>query len=313
MIPAPDALDLTAVIDIYQTQRAMMPQAVPGAGRQRRALIDILDEFDGLILDGYGVINVGDNLVAGIEDLLQLAADRNKPVVVLTNGGSFESSLAAEKYAKWRLPIMPDAVVSSRDALHAALCGNAAGAPLDPSNVIGCLGGVVTALPGDHILAYGKTSDFWHKADAFALLGVIDWTDQDQAGFEAALNARPRPVFVANPDVAAPQTGHFSPEPGYWMARAMQAGKMPVHWYGKPYRPAFDLALDRLNKLAGRHLDRRRVAMVGDSLHTDILGGGAAGLQSVLITGAGLFRDGGADRFIAATGIQPDWIVPGHS
>ena len=51
-------------------------KCVPGAGRQRRALIDILDEFDGLILDGYGVINVGAMLVAGIEDLLQVAADR---------------------------------------------------------------------------------------------------------------------------------------------------------------------------------------------------------------------------------------------
>ena len=119
LIPALDALDLTAVIDIYQTQRTMMPSAVPGARRKRRALIDILDEFDGLILDGYGVINVGANLAAGIEDLLQVAANRNKPVVVLTNGGSFESSEAAEKYAKWRLPIMPNAVVSSRDALHA--------------------------------------------------------------------------------------------------------------------------------------------------------------------------------------------------
>ena len=122
---------------------------------------------------------------------------------------------------------------------------------------------------------------------------MIDWTDQDQASFEAALAERPRPVFVANPDVASPQIGHFSPEPGYWMARAMQTTQMPVHWYGKPYRPAFDLALDRLNKLAGRHLDRRRVAMVGDSLHTDILGGGAAGLQSVLITGRACFAMAG--------------------
>ncbi len=313
LIPAPDALDLTTVIDIYQTQRVMMPRAVCGAGRQRPALIDILDEFDGLILDGYGVINVGDDLVAGIEDLLQVAADRNKPVVVLTNGGSFEVSVAAAKYAKWRLPILPDAVVSSRDAMQAALGHKNQMPVLSATDVIGCLGAVVTPLSRDRILAYDKTIDFWHKADAFALLGVIDWTDQDQADFEAALIARPRPVFVANPDVAAPQTGRFSAEPGYWMARAMQAAKMPVHWYGKPYRPAFDMALDRLNKLAGRHLDRRRVAMVGDSLHTDILGGGAAGLQAVLITGAGLFRDGGADKFIAATGIQPDWIVPGHS
>ena len=57
LIPAPGALDLTAVIDIYQTQRAMMPNAAPGAGRRRQALIDILDEFDGLILDGYGAVS----------------------------------------------------------------------------------------------------------------------------------------------------------------------------------------------------------------------------------------------------------------
>ena len=306
-LPAPTALDLPAVIDIYESQRPMMPDAAAGAGRPRHSLIDILDEFDGLILDGYGVINVGDGLVPGIEALLQRAVAHNIPVVVLTNGGSFESSQAAAKYAKWQLPIAADAVVSSRDALIAALGDTASPA----INVMGCLGAVVRPLAHAPTLAYGQTADFWQQADAFALLGAIDWTEGDQADFESALIARPRPVFVANPDVAAPQIDQFSAEPGYWMARAMQAADMPVYWYGKPYRPAFDLALQRLHQLAGRKLDKCRVAMVGDSLHTDILGGGAAGLQTVLITGAGLFRDGGATYYIAASGIQPDWIVPG--
>ena len=305
-LPAPTALDLPAVIGIYESQRQLMPDATAGAGRQRQSLIDILHEFDGLILDGYGVINVGDGLVLGIEALLQRAAAQNIPVVVLTNGGSFESSQAAAKYAKWQLPIAANAVVSSRDALIAAL-----GDTPPATHVMGCLGAVVTPLAHAPTLAYGQTADFWQQADAFALLGTIDWTEGDQADFETALIARPRPVFVANPDVAAPQIGQFSAEPGYWMARAMQAADMPVYWYGKPYRPAFDLALQRLHQLAGRKLDTRRVAMVGDSLHTDILGGGAAGLQTVLITGAGLFRDGGATHYIAASGIQPDWIVPG--
>jgi ribonucleotide monophosphatase NagD (HAD superfamily) len=304
-LPAPIALDLPAVIDIYESQRPMMPDAAAGAGRQRHSLIDILDEFDGLILDGFGVINVGDGLVPGIEALLQHAAAQNTPVVVLTNGGSFESSQAAAKYAKWQLPIATDAVVSSRDALIAAL-----GDTMPATDVMGCLGAVVTPLAHAPTLAYGQTGDFWQQADSFALLGVIDWTEGDQADFETALIARPRPVFVANPDVAAPQIDQFSAEPGYWMARAMQSADMPVYWYGKPYRPAFDLALQRLHQLAGRKLDTRRVAMVGDSLHTDILGGGAAGLQTVLITGAGLFRDGGSTHYIAASGIQPDWIVP---
>jgi len=310
-IPAPAALDLAGVMAIYEMQRRYMPQAVSGGARQAGGLIDILAEFDALILDGYGVINVGNGLVAGIDALLGAARQQNKPVVVLTNGGSFEAGVAAQKYADWDLPIAAAAVVSSRDAMVAA-SDQGAPAALANTAVIGCLGGVVTPLPFSHVQPYENTENFWQTADAFAFLGAIDWTIDDQTAFEAALIARPRPVFVANPDVAAPHEDRFSTEPGYWMARVMQVAKMPVRWYGKPYRPAFAMALDRLQKLAGRNFDRRRVAMVGDSLHTDILGGGAAGLQTVLITGAGLFREGGATQFIAATGIQPDWIVPGH-
>ena len=182
-LPAPTALDLPAVIDIYESQRPMMPDAAAGAGRQRHSLIDILDEFDGLILDGFGVINVGDGLVPGIEALLQRAAAQKIPVVVLTNGGSYESSQAAAKYAKWQLPIVADAVVSSRDALIAAL-----GDTMPPAiNVIGRLGAAVTPLAHAPTLAYGQTADFWQQAEAFVLLGTIDWTEGDQADFESRL------------------------------------------------------------------------------------------------------------------------------
>ena len=97
-LPAPTALDLPVVIDIYESQRPMMPDAAAGAGRQRCSLIDILDEFEGLILDGDGVFIVGDWVGPGKQAFLQRAAAQNKPVVVLTNGGRFESSHAAAKY-----------------------------------------------------------------------------------------------------------------------------------------------------------------------------------------------------------------------
>ena len=89
----------------------------------------------------------------------------------------------------------------------------------------------------------------------------------------------------------------------------MQATGVRPYWYGKPYPDAFDLVLARLESTQGRSFDRRRVAMVGDSLHTDILGARAAGLQAVLLTGYGLFSDGGAHDTIRACGIVPDWIV----
>ena len=101
----------------------------------------------------------------------------------------------------------------------------------------------------------------------------------------------------------------FSAEPGYWALRAMQATGIVPRWYGKPHGAAFNLAFAKLEQVYGRQFDRNRVAMVGDSLHTDILGARAAGLQAVLLTGYGLFSDGGAHDMIEACAIAPDWIA----
>ena len=49
--------------------------------------------------------------------------------------------------------------------------------------------------------------------------------------------------------------------------------------------------------------------MVGDTLHTDILGGHAAGLSTVLITGHGLFRQGNVEETMKKTGIIPDYMT----
>ena len=89
----------------------------------------------------------------------------------------------------------------------------------------------------------------------------------------------------------------------------MQATGIAPRWYGKPHRAAFDLAFAKLEQVYGRRFERSRVAMVGDSLHTDILGARSAGLQAVLLTGYGLFCDGGAHDMIRACGIAPDWIA----
>ena len=154
-------------------------------------------------------------------------------------------------------------------------------------------------------------------------LGALDWQEADQAAFEVAMITYPRRLHIANPDVTAPQSdGRFSTEPGYWTARMMQVAanqgvEVDVRWYGKPYGPAFDLALARmqirLGNLSSRSLDHPfdpgRIAMVGDSLHTDILGGAAAGMTTVLITDHGLFRGQDALPFCISCGLLPDWIV----
>ena len=314
-IPAADALGLDAVMEIYQALRPTMPAAgKDGACQTAPRLIDILDEFDGLVLDGYGVINIGDGPIEGVKTLLDAAISKAKPVLILTNGGSFSVERTFAKYQNWQLPIKRDDVLSSRDALVAQLTGSPE-APLATDDVIGCFGRVIEPLAGKNIVIYGHHNDFWSRADAFVFLGAIEWGESDQTAFEAAMMARPRPVHIANPDVTAPQAnGQFSAEPGYWAARMMQkvairAMEVDVRWYGKPYQPAFDLALARMARLLIQPLNRKRIAMVGDSLHTDILGGNAAGMTSVLVTDHGLFRSAAALPYCAACDIRPDWVV----
>ncbi len=320
-IPPRDALGVNDVVAIYEALRPIMPAGRMRVAQSASRLIDLLDEFDGLVLDGYGVINVGDGQIDGIATLLDAAASQNKPVIVLTNGGSFSAELTWKKYQKWQLPIAREDVISSREAF--IFYASESNTEPNYKGKIGCFGRNIDVLDGDHILAYGHKEKFWEAADEFVFLGALDWREDDQAEFEEAMINRPRRLHVVNPDVAAPHSnGRLTTEPGYWTARMMQAAanqgvEVNVSWYGKPHGPAFDLALARmrlrLGQLSCRSLDYSfdagRIAMVGDSLHTDILGGAAAGMTTVLITDHGLFRGKDALPYCISCGLFPDWIV----
>jgi len=320
-IPAADALCLRDVMEIYQALRPSMPAGRIGEARPVSRLIDILDEFDGLVLDGYGVINVGNGQIDGIAALLDAAARKDKPVLVLTNGSSFSVEHTWKKYKNWQLPIARDDVISSRDAF---VCDAGKRQNKLPGVIkTGCFGRNIEVLTGNHILSYDCNDHFWQQADEFVFLGALDWREEDQVAFERAMITHPRRLHIANPDVTAPQAdGRFSTEPGYWTARMMQTAanqgvQVDVKWYGKPYGPAFNLALARmkmrLGNLSSRAIDHSfdasRIAMVGDSLHTDILGGAAAGMTTVLITDHGLFRGQDALPFCISCELLPDWIV----
>lgn len=67
---------------------------------------------------------------------------------------------------------------------------------------------------------------------------------------------------------------------------------------GKPSRAFFDLAVESLG------VERKRIAVVGDSLENDVTGAKKAGLQSILVK-TGVFREDD----LAKTQVQPDVIV----
>ena len=278
-----------------------------GRAEEAAGLAALAGRYDGFILDGYGGRQRrGGAVVPGIVEAVHALQAAGTAVMVLTNGAGRPVHRTARRYAEWGLGIPERLVVSSRDSLEADLAARAMsglwGVMAKPDSEIETLP-VAAALLGD--------DDSLHReADGFILLNSGEWTVAQHRRLAAALRDRPRPVLVANSDVSAPRTRTESAPPsraigGCAWRRTRGCG---ARGFGKPFPHAFDLALARLGA-AG--LRRERIAMVGDGLYTDVLGGLASGLGTVLMTAHGLMRSLDWREWVRRTGISPDYVVPG--
>lgn len=254
-------------------------------------LSEVFHRYDGFILDAFGVLNIGEGAIPGAVARIAQMRAAGKRLVVLTNGASKTRAEALATYHRWGFDFAEDEVISSRDLAASAMTGHGGvWAAIAPD------GSQFNDLPGDVRPLDARLLD---EADGFLFLGSQGWTEVRQAELIAALRARPRPVICANPDIVAPREQGFTWEPGHYAHDL----PVPVDFHGKPFGPALQAALDRLG------LPARKVAMVGDTLHTDILGGRAAGCFTVLIAGHGFFAGTDPQPYIAASGITPDFIA----
>ena len=302
-VPEPESLDAETVLDCYELARLPAPvrqgRAVPASN-----LLALVDRYDAFILDGYGVINVGPEPIPGIGDTIGALRAAGREVMVLTNGAGRASWQTARRYAGWGLDIPERRVVSSRDALEASLAARPRpglwGVMALPDSELETLP-VETALLEDDEALYRSVA-------GFIFIRSEGWSIARHRLLANALRESPRPLLVANPDISAPYPGgHYSAEPGYWALRIEAETGVRCEPYGKPFGPAFELALSRLGEAAVR---RERVAMVGDGLYTDIVGGLAAGLGTVLVTDHGLLKGFDWEARAARAGIFPDHVVP---
>ena len=302
-IPGPGSLDPDAILRCFA--RARLPAAVrQGKAEPAAGLVALAERYDAFILDGYGVINVGPEPVPGIADTVRALRAAGRSVMVLTNGAGRPSRHTARRYAGWGLDIAADRVVSSRDALEASL---AARPRPGLWGVVARPGSRLDTLPVETTLLEDDDAPYW-RAAGFIILRSEHWSLARHKLLADALRETPRPVLVANPDVSAPYPDErYSAEPGYWSLRLEAETGIRCEPYGKPFAPAFELALSRLGRAAAR---RERVAMVGDGLYTDVLGGLAAGLGTVLVTDHGLLKGLDWRAAIARCGIVPDYVVP---
>ncbi|MFN3577053.1 MAG: HAD-IIA family hydrolase [Tabrizicola sp.] len=287
----------------YEAIRPRLPAArCPARSLHLPSLQEVADQVDGFLLDAFGVLNVGETAIPGAVARMAALRRRGRRLAVLTNAASYTRDQLLAKYHRLGFDFTADEVVASRDVAVARLEAIAPGATWA---AIAAEGDSFADIPARLVDALADPAAF-ERADAVLFLSTARWTPALHRRLTRALDRRPRPIVIANPDLVAPREGGLTLEPGLFGHDLLDAlPGLEVHWFGKPFPEAFAEGIRRTG------LAPDRLAMVGDTLHTDVLGGAAAGCRSVLVTDHGLFAGRDTAPFIAASGLVPDFIVPG--
>jgi HAD superfamily hydrolase (TIGR01450 family) len=298
---ASERLDADWACRRYEEIRARLPGArFPGSSRRIGNLGDLTGEIDVFVLDGYGVLNVGKQGVPGAPERLAALRAAGKRLIVLTNGASYPAARTVERYRRLGFDFAPDEVVSSRDALARAMAGRQDlrwGFTAVDASAIGELARHSTRLRDDPAE--------YDAVDGFVLLSTGDWNRARQDLLLASLHARPRPVLVGNPDLVSPREDGLAVEPGLHAHEIADLTGCVPEFYGKPFANVFELVRGRIGPGVRPH----RIAMVGDTPHTDILGGAGMGWRTVLVMDHGLLKGFPAGSLDRLSDIRPDFIA----
>lgn len=285
----------------YQRVRHRLPGIEGGSSWVQAEFSDVAEGFDLILFDAYGVLNVGESAIPGAAARVAALRASGKQVSVVSNSAGYSKDHMMDRWRRLGFDFTPGEVITSRDALLWQLA-------LEPSRAWGVMlnpeidAGEIAAF--DPIYLRDDPADY-DRAEGFLLIGADGWTDARQSLLEGALRRHSRPVLVGNPDLVAPREGGLTREPGWFAHRLSDATGVTPRFLGKPFPEIFDLAVRR----RAPTIDPKRVLMVGDTLHTDILGGAQAGFATALVTGHGALRGLDVAKSVTAAAIAPDFVV----
>lgn len=287
----------------YEQVRPRLPAAeAAGRAEARADLGEVAEHFDAFVFDSFGVLNVGEAPIEGAAARIADLRARGKQVLVLTNGATPPLAALPQKYADFGLDFTSREIVSSREVLASHLKTRTSNGPW---LVVAPEVSEVDEL-GVPVVRYQSASSGLDGAGGVVFLSrsTIDGELMDL--LRERLPKDRLPLLVGNPDLVAPRVDGFSLEPGSYAHQLADETGVRPEFFGKPFTNAFEAVCQRLEGQVPRH----RIAMVGDTLHTDILGGAAAGFGTVLVTRHGVLKDLDVAQCIEQSQISPDFIVP---
>ena len=281
----------------YRRAETRLPRKAPAATPTPIAGVrEIAGQFDLVILDAWGVLNLGDVAIPRALAAVKALRAAGMPLRVLSNDASGEKSRAAANHRRRGYDFTDAEIVAGLDLLPEALSRLALPDPI----------GLIADLPAPSLptpmLPLGDDAADYDRVSGFVFLSSDGWSEERQALLGASLRRRQRPLVVCNPDIASPGPERLNAEPGFYAHRlAEEIGTVPL-FCGKPESEIYRRALGGVAP--------ERALCVGDTLHTDILGARAAGCKAMLVEG-GFFAGRDLPALAGECGIWPDFIAAG--
>ncbi len=284
-----------AIFERYQQVRPRLPKAVtPPCSKEIGSLLDLVGEVEAFVFDAFGVLNVGNTLIEGADQRVDQLRARGCQIRILTNAASYGRAQAVEKFRRLGIRVEDHEIITSRDAALQSLADIYWGVIASAGDALDDLA-MRTVRLGDDAARY-------LDSDGFLFLSSAEWLEEHQKLLAGAMDARPRPLVIANPDLVAPRDDGFSLEPGYFGHRIADRHPGCVRFFGKPFPEVY-----RLVEATLPGVPSSRIAMCGDTLHTDILGASAQGWRTVLVTYDGLFAGFDTNAFSIRSSLFADW------
>ncbi len=249
-----------------------------------------------LILDMDGVLWRGETPMPGLVDFIDTLNQMGVGYVLATNNATKTAEMYVDRLAGFGVEIPKELILNSAEATARYLRHNF---PKGETAYIVGEDGLFQAMTdqGFHIL----NGDSFVGSDAraeFVVVGFTRYVCYPQLASAAHLINNGAQFIGTNPDVSIPTEHGPLPGAGSLLAYLEAAtGQTPLV-VGKPNLPLFQEAL----RLLGNN--PQTTAIVGDRLATDIAGGHAAGLKTILLL-SGITRD----KDVQSSSIQPDCIM----
>ena len=269
---------------------------------------EVADDYDGFVLDLWGVVHDGVTPYPGVLDCMAALLAAGKRIALLSNAPRRADDVVRRITAIGVPRGLYHAVMSSGEEAWQYLKrrDDPFHARLGRSCLHICSERDLEIREGLD-LAYVETPA---AADFILNTGPAGWDDtlDDYAPLLAAARERGLRMVCANPDLMVMHGAKMALCAGA-LAQHYEAIGGAVRWHGKPYPSVYESCLDLLGIA-----DRGRILAIGDSLRTDIAGATGAGIDSLLVAGgihAGEFLvDGRLDLGRIETAAEAEHVRP---